>query len=139
VKHFTREKYTKTIGQKVFLKKKAARLSTSQVVFSSLSSASSRRHGRDPAAEEAAGARLHAGAPRFSPRGTPRDSAAGAGAPQGRRPPLPVPRPRRRRVRGPRLLRRAHRVRAPQPRGRHRHVGTSPVLCNQTDGLMRIR
>lgn len=96
-------------------------------------------HGGAEAAEETAGARLHAGAPRLAPGGTPRVPAAGAGASQGRRPPLPIPR-HRRRVRGARFLRRAHRVRAPQPCGRHWHAGTSSALAhfNRTDGLMRL-
>jgi hypothetical protein len=55
-------------------------------------------HGREAAAEEAVGARLHAGAPRFAPEGPPASAAAIAGTPLGRCPPLPVW--GRRRVRG---------------------------------------
>lgn len=104
----------------------------------SLSRARRSHGGGDAAAEEAAGAGLHAGAARLAAGGPPRvgpsaAAAAGAGAHQGRGAPLPqlllVVFRGRRRVRGGRLLRRPPLVRAPPARRRHRHAGkwTGPL------------
>lgn len=126
----------------------------------SLSRARRSHGGGDAAAEEAAGAGLHAGAARLAAGGPPRvgpsaAAAAGAGAHQGRGAPLPqllllVVFRGRRRVRGGRLLRRPPLVRAPPARRRHRHAGKwtgplpapsrikYPIISSQLDRYDRV-